>query len=263
VQMTSAWRLEVMSGKSSAEAASAAFSSLFIPGATALLTEALGFGVIMFIAIPIVHELGITACLGVLLMIITNKMILPIILSYLTLEESSKRHSENALFDEGSPLLKAVSYCAERRGSWAVFAATLVLLVFATWQSRYLVIGDSGTGVPELHEDSRYNEDSRAIASTYNIGVDLLTVIVEAKDFPTDSCLQYPVINLIDRFELYMRGVEGVQSVTSVQRGQSPLAGIAAHRGWPVHRLQGLRPEPGLQHRGLPRDPGDDLHQGS
>jgi uncharacterized protein len=235
VQMTSAWRLEVMSGKSSAEAASAAFSSLFIPGATALLTEALGFGVIMFIAIPIVHELGITACLGVLLMIITNKMILPIILSYLTLEESSKRHSENALFDEGSPLLKAVSYCAERRGSWAVFAATLVLLVFATWQSRYLVIGDSGTGVPELHEDSRYNEDSRAIASTYNIGVDLLTVIVEAKDFPTDSCLQYPVINLIDRFELYMRGVEGVQSVTSVA-GIGKLVIAAFNEGNPRWR---------------------------
>jgi uncharacterized protein len=235
VQMTSAWRLEVMSGKSSAEAASAAFSSLFIPGATALLTEALGFGVIMFIAIPIVHELGITACLGVLLMIITNKMILPIILSYLTLEESSKRHSENALFDEGSPLLKAVSYCAERRGSWAVFAVTLVLLVFATWQSRHLVIGDSGTGVPELHEDSRYNEDSRAIAGTYNIGVDLLTVIVEAKDFPTDSCLQYPVINLIDRFELYMRGVEGVQSVTSVA-GIGKLVIAAFNEGNPRWR---------------------------
>jgi uncharacterized protein len=216
VQMTSAWRTEVMSGKSSKEAASLAFSSLFIPGATALLTEALGFGVIMFIAIPIVHELGITACLGVLLMIITNKMILPIILSYLTLEESSKQHSENVLFQEGSPLLKIVSAAAVRKNTWYVFAGTLVLLIFATWQSRYLVIGDSGTGVPELHEDSRYNVDSRTIAGSYNIGVDLLTVIIEAKDFPTDSCLQYPVVNLIDKFELYMRGVEGVQSVVSV-----------------------------------------------
>jgi uncharacterized protein len=216
VQMTSAWRTEVMAGASSAVASSRAFSSLFIPGATALLTEALGFGVIMFIAIPIVHELGITACLGVLLMIITNKMILPIILSYLTLEESSKQHSENVLFQEGSPLLKIVSAAAVRKNTWYVFAGTLVLLVFATWQSRYLVIGDSGTGVPELHEDSRYNVDSRTIAGSYNIGVDLLTVIVEAKDFPTDSCLQYPVVNLIDKFELYMRGVEGVQSVVSV-----------------------------------------------
>ncbi|HXG27530.1 MAG TPA: efflux RND transporter permease subunit [Nevskiales bacterium] len=235
VQMTSVWRTEVMSGLESGEAASRAFSSLFIPGTTALLTDGLGFAVIMLIDIPIVHELGITASLGILLMIITNKMILPIILSYLTLEESSKRHSENALFDEGSPLLRIVSACAEKRVSWLVFAGTLVLLGFATWQSRLLVVGDSGTGVPELHEDSRYNMDSRAIASSYNIGVDLLTVIVEAKDFPTDSCLQYPVINLIDRFELYMRGVEGVQSVTSVA-GIGKLVIAAFNEGNPRWR---------------------------
>ena len=93
VQMTNAWRQEVVGGADSIEASRAAFRKLFIPGAVALLTNALGFAVIMFIDIPIVHELGITACLGVLLMIITNKMILPILLTHLKLEESSKRHS--------------------------------------------------------------------------------------------------------------------------------------------------------------------------
>jgi predicted RND superfamily exporter protein len=83
VQMTSVWRSEVIAGRDSATAAEASFTKLFVPGSVALLTEALGFGVIMFINIPIVHELGITACLGVLLMIITNKMILPILLSWL------------------------------------------------------------------------------------------------------------------------------------------------------------------------------------
>ena len=62
----------------------------------ALLTNALGFAVIMLIDIPIVHELGITACLGVLLMIVTNKMILPIILTHMRLEESSRRHTGSA-----------------------------------------------------------------------------------------------------------------------------------------------------------------------
>ncbi|TAM33044.1 MAG: RND family transporter, partial [Nevskiaceae bacterium] len=76
VQMTSAWRHEVVAGADSVQAADSAFRKLFIPGAVALLTNALGFAVIMFIDIPIVHELGITACIGVLLMIVTNKMIL-------------------------------------------------------------------------------------------------------------------------------------------------------------------------------------------
>ncbi len=216
VQMTSAWRMEVGAGHDSTEAAALSFTKLFVPGAVALLTEALGFGVIMFIAIPIVTELGITACLGVLLMIITNKLVQPIILSYLTLEKESIEHSQKAEDGFGGKLWDKVAACADPKVAIWVFAVALVWMGIATWQSRHLVVGDSGVGVPELHEDSRYNTDNRTIAESYDIGVDLLTVMVEAPDFPTDSCLQYPVIDLIDRFELYLRGVHGVQSVTSV-----------------------------------------------
>ena len=72
-----------------------------------------------------------------------------------------------------------------------------------------------GRGAPELRADSRYNYDDRVINQSYNIGTDVLTVIVEAPNFEGDSCLQYPVINLVDRFELFLNGVSGVQSVTS------------------------------------------------
>mgnify|MGYP000312534096 CR=1 FL=1 len=215
VQMTNAWRMEKAHGLDSKAAARNAFIRQFIPGTVALLTEALGFGVIMFIQIPIVQELGITACLGVLMMIITNKMILPIILSHMELKGSSLEHAT----DENSPMYKLWEFparFAEPRNALWVFGVVALLMVFATWQSRYLVIGDSDVGAPELHPDSRYNIDSRTIAGMYDIGVDVLSVIVEAPDFPGDSCLQYPVINLVDRFEMHMRGVDGVQSVVSV-----------------------------------------------
>ncbi|MBP3934073.1 MAG: MMPL family transporter, partial [Pseudomonas sp.] len=86
VQMTNAWKQDVLAGSSAVQAAHGAFCKIFIPGSLALLMNALGFGVIMLIDIPIVHELGVTACIGVMLMIITNKLMLPIILSYLKLE---------------------------------------------------------------------------------------------------------------------------------------------------------------------------------
>ncbi len=44
----------------------------------------------------------------------------------------------------------------------------------------------------------------------------MLTVIAEAKDFEGDSCLHYEVTGLVDQFELFLRGVDGVHSVTSV-----------------------------------------------
>jgi predicted RND superfamily exporter protein len=217
VQMTNAWRLEAAAGASSIEASRTAFRKLFVPGAVALLTNALGFGVIMIIDIPIVHELGITACLGVLLMIVTNKMILPIILTHITLEESSKRFSQQASANTGqNRIWTAIAKCAEPRVALWVFAASFVLLVGSAVASRGLVIGDTGRGVPELHKDSRYNRDNDQIGNTYNIGTDLLTVIAEAKDFQGDSCLHHEVVGLLDRFELFLKGVDGVQSVTSV-----------------------------------------------
>jgi uncharacterized protein len=216
VQMTSVWRQEVLAGKDSKAAARASFENLFIPGTVALLTEALGFGVIMLISIPIVHELGITACLGVLLMIITNKMILPIILSYTTLEESSRQRGLAATREGRHPVIHIIGAAAEPRVALWIFAGSLAMLAVATWQSRGLVVGDSGRGVPELHADSRYNLDNDFIGDHYNIGTDVLTVIVEAPDFEGDSCLHYPVIDLVDRFELFARGIDGVQSVTSV-----------------------------------------------
>ncbi|PPE74372.1 transporter [Solimonas fluminis] len=235
VQMTNAWRQEVVAGATAVEASRAAFCKLFIPGAVALLTNALGFAVIMFIDIPIVHELGITACLGVLLMIVTNKMILPIILTRVKLEESSRQHSLRG----PSPLMgnvwKALARCAEPRTAVLVFVVCAVLLAVTTVASRKMVIGDSGKGVPELRYDSRYNYDDRAINGSYNIGTDVLTVIAEAKDFEGDSCLHYEVVDLIDRFELYVRGIDGVQSVTSVA-GIGKLVISAFNEGNPRYR---------------------------
>jgi predicted RND superfamily exporter protein len=240
VQMTSAWRHEVVAGADSLKAADSAFRKLFIPGAVALLTNALGFAVIMFIDIPIVHELGITACIGVLLMIVTNKMILPIILSYVSLEESCKNHhrsraqirKENGFSER---CWKQIGRCAEPKTALLMFGIGLGVLAVATVLSRDMVIGDLGRGVPELRPDSRYNRDNDVIGSNYNIGTDLLTVIAEAKDFDGDSCLHYEVVGLIDRFELYLRGVDGVRSVTSVA-GIGKLVIAAFNEGNPRWR---------------------------
>jgi predicted RND superfamily exporter protein len=226
VQMTNAWKQEVLRGASSVKAAHGAFRKLFVPGSVALLTNALGFAIIMMIDIPIVRELGITACLGVLLMIATNKMFLPVVLSYLTLEPGAAHAGS---FDENArhPLWWAISACAQRRVALAIFVVSLVVLAAGTLVSRHLKTGDVGSGAPELRDDSRYNRDNGQIGRSYNVGVDVLSVIVEAGDVEGDACLQYPVMHAIDRFELFMRGVAGVHSVISVTT--TGRVGIAAN----------------------------------
>ena len=226
VQMTHTWQVDVLSGMSSAEAAESAFRKMAIPGTTALLTNAVGFAVIMFIDIPIVYELGIIACLGLLLMIVTNKMVLPIVLSYLPLERSDAR-AVDAQPDERQqhPLWWRVSGACEMPAAGWILTCSLALLLAGGVLARHLVTGDVGSGVPELRPDSRYNVDNDRIVATYSIGMDVLSVYAETDVSGDDACLRWPVMNAVERLDHFVRGVDGVQSVTSVATISKRAAG--------------------------------------
>lgn len=229
VQMTNAWKQEVRAGLNSSDAAESAFRKLAVPGTLALLTNALGFMVIMMIDIPIVHELGITACMGVLLMIITNKVMLPVILSHLRLEPSALGRTDGVTGLHGR--WWAVSALAKPGPALVTLAVALVLLVGGTIMSRQLLTGDIGAGAPELRADSRYNRDNDRIIANYSIGMDVLSVYAEASNID-EACLNWPVMNAVERFDLSMRGVDGVRSVSTVA-GLAKLAASGNNEGNP------------------------------
>ncbi|NBA93710.1 RND family transporter [Pseudomonas sp. R5(2019)] len=214
VQMTNAWKQDVLAGSDSVQAARSAFCKIFIPGALALLMNALGFGVIMLIDIPIVHELGVTACIGVMLMIVTNKMMLPIIISHLTLEPGSA-HTNYIAPGHKHRLWWRLSVVAEPKPALLVFAISLALLVGGTLTSRELVVGDVGTGAPELRSDSRYNRDNANIIDRYSIGLDVLAVYMQAPQVK-EACLDPDVMRAIEELDFKARSLPGVQSVQSV-----------------------------------------------
>lgn len=229
VQMTNAWKQDVRAGLSGSDAAESAFRKLAVPGTVALLTNALGFMVIMMIDIPIVHELGVTACLGVLLMIITNKVMLPVILSHLHLEPQALESPD------GVTGLRnhwwTISGLAQARPAVATLLVSLLLLAGGTVMSRHLLTGDIGAGAPELRADSRYNRDNHRIMEDYSIGMDVLSVYVETTGLE-EACLNWGVMNAVERFDLAMRGVDGVRSVSSVA-SLAKLAAGGANEGNP------------------------------
>ena len=214
VQMTNAWKQQVLAGSDSVTAAKAAFSTIFIPGALALLMNALGFGVIMLIDIPIVHELGITACIGVMLMIITNKIMLPLIIAHVHLEPRLMT-ARVRLNEQRHPLWWRLSALATPGPALWVFAVSLILLAAGAYKARDLATGDIGAGAPELRADSRYNQDNQAIISSYSIGLDVLSVFLTVSD-RSEACLDPAVMRAVETFDFKMREVPGVQSVQSV-----------------------------------------------
>ena len=211
VQMTSAWKQEMLRGADGVTASRIAFQKLFVPGAVALMANAIGFLVIAFVEIEMVQELTITATLGVTVMIITNKMLLPILLSYrrISPEQAERMHGHEGSADRYWIRLGVL---ATRRGGGIAIAVAVVALAFGLYVARDLKIGDLGDGVPELRPDSRYNQDVRQITKDFAIGVDVLQVIAEAKGAES-PCVDRAVMDKMEEFELALRQNEGVAAV--------------------------------------------------
>lgn len=237
VQMTNAWKLEVVAGSDGFTAAKNSFSNLFVPGAMALLANAVGFMVMIYIAIDIVRELAVTASLGVAVMIVTNKMLLTILLSYLKLSpaETEKLRKQGGE-DRGEWLWKRIQVFAQPKAAIVVLSVTAVLLAGAAIKSRDMKTGDLGKGIPELRDDSVYNQDINAIVNSFSIGVDLLSVIVQGKNID-GACTDFEVMDAVDRFESHVKNIHGVQGTISLA-GASKVVNAGWNEGnprWRVH----------------------------
>ena len=214
VQMTNAWRMSVVAGETSIEAARSAFRRVFIPGTTALLANAVGFGVIMVIRIPIIHELGIIAAIGVAVMVITNKFLLPILLADLKLSPRAlQRAARAANRGEGHVLWHFVSACARRKVAIPILIVGVVILGCGVWARQHVVVGDAVAGAPELRPGSRYNRDIREIGARFNVNMDQVTVIARTHK---EGCADFKVMYPIDRYQWLMAHLPGVQSVEAL-----------------------------------------------
>lgn len=234
VQMASRWLNGRFDGDDAETASRAAFRRLLVPGTIALASDCIGFVTILFINIRIIQELAITASLGVALIILTNLILLPILLSYVgRLNPRLSRRREGM-----DPVWRGLAQIAAKGPASILILIAAGLAALGWWQGREMQIGDSEAGVPELRQESRYNRDAVLIAERFALGIDSIYVIAEAAP---DACTgSYPVMETIDRFAWHMANVDGVQQVMSL-----PQAAKIVGAGWN---------EGNIRWRNLPRD---------
>src|SRR3546814_772073 len=67
------------------------FRRLFLTGLTALLTNIVGFAVLVIIDIPVIRDLALTTSIGVAVLIFTKLLLIPVALSYLGVSEKAAR----------------------------------------------------------------------------------------------------------------------------------------------------------------------------
>ena len=215
VQYVNAWANEVSErGVSSYQAAVATFRSLAIPGVVALVTDMVGFGTIYIINIQVIREMSINAVFGMLGVIIVNKILLPIILSYLQLPNAEKFRQGQVKRDRlGAIVFKRMAVLTRRGPATVVLLICALLAGYGLYKYPHVQIGDTTEGVPELRPDSRFNQDARAIAQHFTMGVDHLKIIAESFD---DGCVDHSVMFEMDRFSWYMQNQPSVRDVLSL-----------------------------------------------
>ncbi|SFA95045.1 hypothetical protein SAMN04515620_10982 [Collimonas sp. OK607] len=202
---------ELAHGESSMDAARHSFTGLLIPGTLALVTAFVSFITLLLIPIPMIRELAITASLGVGYKIITNLIMLPVAASCFNF---TKAYADKAMLkrEQRARWLRTLARVAEPRN--AVITLVMVAGVFATavWESRDRVVGTLQPGAPELRPEARFNRDAVSIADNYDIGLDWLSVVIQA---PPESCESPAVGTFDDNLEYSLKNVPGIVSINS------------------------------------------------
>ena len=231
--------VEVIPRRSPMHGSRETIKKLLAPGVIALVSDTIGFLTILFISIRIIQELAITASIGVAVIILTNLILLPVLLSWVQLKNPTK-YRERLLRKAAmkSPVWEYLAGFTEpKRAAWTI-AVAVVLLVLGAWKAQDMKIGDSEVGVPELRAEARYNQDAVLISERFSLGVDVLTVVAETAP---DSCTEnYNVMETMDRFAWNLANVEGVQKVITL-----PIVAKVVNSGWN---------EGNIKWRILPRD---------
>ena len=192
------------------------FRRLFVAGVTALLNGAAGFAVLLLIPIPAIRELAIAATIGVCVLLFTNLVLLPVILSVTGVSKKAAARS-----------LKQEEQGVGTKGVWAFFnhfaeskawAATAVLVALALGiaghvVSKRLQIGDLDPGAPELRPNSRYNVDNAFITSHFSLSSDVFAVIVKT---PVEACTRYATLQQADRLAWTLQQLPEVQATISL-----------------------------------------------
>ncbi|MDO9450431.1 MAG: efflux RND transporter permease subunit [Rugosibacter sp.] len=214
VQMTNAWRMAVVKGETPQDAAHTAVYQLLVPGATAILVDAVGFAVIMLIPVQLIFELGVSASIGVGIMLLTNKMMLPIFLSWTRLNAKELARAQKVSQSRGHPVWAWLAKAADRKVAVGILAFAMLMGVAGYIAEQRLVVGDTDAGSPEFWPSHVYNRDIDTIINRFSVGLDELVVIAESD--VTEACVDHSVMKTIDDFVWQMQNVPGVKSVVSL-----------------------------------------------
>lgn len=192
------------------------FRRLFMAGFTALVCDAVGFAVLLWVDIAAIRALALIASLGVAILIFTNLILLPVLLTYTGVSPKAAARAlaqESEVMDGRKQWLwRFLDLFTTRRWAAAAILVSVAVAVVGLRVSSGLQIGDLKAGAPELRQDSRYNRDNAYVAGHYSTSSDVLAVMVTT---PKDECANYETLTRISDLQAKLATVPGVDATKS------------------------------------------------
>ncbi len=231
VQYVNAWASEIAdAGHTAYRASLNTFRRLAIPGTIALITDVAGFLTIYLIDIDVIREMSLNAAFGIAAIIITNKALMPVLLTVANVrdrETFQRKHARREAL--GDRLWRFIAATFTRRPAAVVTLLVCTLILgWSVWKYDDLTVGSAQEGVPELRPDSRFNQDARLIANNFSLGVDQFNVIAETVP---DACIRYDLMAELDRFAWHMKNEAGVrETMTLLDLSKLAYAGLSEGR---------------------------------
>ncbi|MCF5110038.1 MULTISPECIES: efflux RND transporter permease subunit [Pseudomonas] len=210
-------------------AARLTFRRLFLTGLTALLCDAVGFAVLSIIKIEVIQDLALVASIGVGMLIFTNLVLLPILLSYVGVSPAAAAKSMQSgavglVKEDRHRVWLFLDRFTQRGWATATVCGALGLAVFGFYVSLHVKIGDLEPGAPELRANSRYNLDNAYITENYAASSDVMIVMVKT---PENQCALYKTQAKVDDLVWRLRDLPGVESTRSLaQLSRAGLVGM-------------------------------------
>jgi len=212
VQIINRFSHYACAGVDNRTAARQSFMRLCKPGFVALISDGVGFLTLRVIDIPVIQELALVASTGIAILIVTNLVLLPIVLSYTGISHSCHGHRAMKANSEFAHW-RLIASVTQRGPATVVLVVSALLFAGGAYIGQNQKIGDLDPGAPELRPDSRYNLDNAFLTENYSTSTDVFVVMVRTEP---QQCGSYSTISAIDYFQGVMGSVPGVQSIISL-----------------------------------------------
>jgi uncharacterized protein len=212
VQMHDRYYEEFYRQRDKEKAILSAFSELFVPSLSGILTDAFGVLVILLVPVLFLQKLAITASFWIAAIIVSELLLNPIVYYYLEpprIEVIERR--EHGIFKR---MLQAIARpMLERRGRIVTLLATVGVIALCAFFWSGLKVGDPSSESPILWPTAPYNRAMAAISREFG-AIEEFVVVAELQN--RDALNDPKLYHVMDSYERYMEGDPAVGRTFSV-----------------------------------------------